>query len=201
MRVFCLPADLEREGRGVPPWSGCALCPNWLRIRRCPTARLPFRGLSVVTLRAQRTEPVERVRLGHPLRHQLTPRQGEVVSDRCHATAQQTPRVAVQVRLTRALPTGRVAPLCTRPALLLGLASVSLTAATSGQLGAPGDRTRGAGLTRHGGHQHQRRGCPRRTAQQQRGPAPMRHGAERGPALGSPEWGASLRRSYCPRPY
>lgn len=161
MRVFCLPADLEREERGVPPWSGCALCPNWLRIRGSPTARLPLRGLAVVTLRAQRTEPVERVRLGDPLRHQLTPRLGEVVSDRRCTPAQQTPRVPVQVRLTDALPPCGVAPFVGRTALLLGLAPMLGTAPARGQFGAPGYRARGAGLTRHGGHQHQGRGCPR----------------------------------------
>ena len=149
---FCLPADLEREERGVPPWSSRGLCPKWLRIRGSPTTRLAFRGLAVVTLRAQRTETARRVRIGDPLRHQLTPRQGEVVSDRRRATAQQTPRVPVQVRLTSALPPRGVAPLRARPALLLGLAAVILAATTTGgQLGAPGDRARGAGSSGHEG--------------------------------------------------
>lgn len=142
-KVFCLPADLQREGTGVPPWSGRALCPNWLRICRSPTARLPLRGLPVVTLRAQRTQTVERVRLGDPLRHQLTPGQGEVVGDHGRATARQTPRIPVQVRLTDALPPCGVAPLCARTALLLGLAPMLGTAPARGQLGAPGCRARG----------------------------------------------------------
>lgn len=72
-----------------------------------------------------------------------------MVGNRRHATAQQTPRIAVQVSAPNTLPTRRIAPLGGTLALLLGLAAVSLTAATSGQLGAPGDGARGAGLTRH----------------------------------------------------
>lgn len=153
MRVLRLPADSARGGQGVPPLGVKRTSrPNGLRVRGSPTTRLMLRGLPVVTLSAQRTKPVPRVRIVRTLSDQLPSAQREVIRHGRRTTAQHAPGMRVQVALAHALPPGPVAPFRRRPAQPVRLALMLSAAATrAGQLRAPGDTARGVGSTWHGG--------------------------------------------------
>lgn len=148
---FLPPCRAGRGGEG----SGCLGYPSergcFRRLLGCPTAWLMLRCLAVVARRAQRTQTLERVRVRHTPSHQLASAQREMVSNIGRATTQHAPRVGIQVGSPDAWPPPpvRTATRCAPRTVRLTL--MSRTATTTGQLGAPGDRARGAGLTRHGG--------------------------------------------------
>lgn len=106
---------------------------------------------------------LRRIRIRLVLSDQLASAQGEMVGDVRRLPAENTPRVRVQVRAPDALPTGCVDGPATRRTVRVRFPGVLRAATTTGgQLGAPGDRARGAGSAGHGGNLHWDAEKPRR---------------------------------------
>lgn len=90
------------------------------------------------------------IRIRGILREQLLSRQREMIHNRRATTAQHTPRIRVQVRAAHTRPH---APVRARPrchTLRGRFPLMGRTAAARGQLGAHGDRARGAGFAGQG---------------------------------------------------
>ncbi len=171
MRVFSLPAAQREAGQGVSPWSKRRTLTRFAprNSLSSKTATLIPRRRLVMASGTQRSKMLRRIRIRIAPSDQLTARQREMVRDVRRSTAQHTPRIRVQIRTPNALPTRRVHSATTRRTVGVGLTLMPLTASAGPcQQGAAGDRARGAGLTRHGGHQHQGRGCPRPRGQSSR---------------------------------
>ncbi len=153
IRVFSLPAGLLARGGESPPWASPQVrASEGLDALARPASGLVLCRLAAVTLRTQRAEPVPSVRIGDTSGDQRAARLRVVVDGGRLLRAQETPGVGVQVGTANPGPAPGVVPaLCCCPSLLLCLALVLRAASARGQLGAPGDRARGTGLSRHSG--------------------------------------------------